>query len=215
MKQMKVLITIFIFYFPLMAIAQPGSPLKADLGIKAGANFSSLSGTGWDNGLKAGILGGVYGGVHTKKIGGQIELLFSQVKYDMDTKAFYDAGKNAFGINPLFQNQADSNKNGSIAVSYLHIPILFNLKVKGPLWLQLGPQYTSIIGLNDKENIFKDAKTVIKTGDVSGVVGLMINLTKLNVGARYIFGFTDLNSSSISDSWKQRTIQLHIGYSFL
>lgn len=215
MKHIKILVATVLFCFPLLATAQPGSPLKVDLGIKVGANFSSLSGNGWDNGLKAGLLGGVYGGVHTSKFGGQIELLFSQVKYDMNTKVLYDAGKNALGINPTFNSQADSNKNGSVAVSYLQIPILFNLKVKGPIWLQIGPQYTSIIGLNDKENIFKDVKTVINTGDVSGVIGLQVKLTKLNVGARYIIGFSDLNSSSVSESWKQRTIQLHIGYSFL
>ncbi len=215
MKNLKVLAAVLLFSFPLLAVAQPGSPVKVDLGVKVGANFSSLSGTGWDNGLKAGILGGVYGGAHVEKFGGQIELLFSQVKYDLNTKEFYNAGKNALGINPQFKNQADSNKNGSVAVSYLQVPILFNIKVKGPLWVQVGPQYTSLIGLNDKENIFTDVKTVVNTGDVAGIAGVWINLSKINVGARYIFGFSDLNSSSIADSWKQRMIQLHIGYSFL
>lgn len=207
MNNTRIFTTIICLCFPILMYAQPGSPVKADLGLKIGANFASLSGDGWDNGLKTGILGGVYGGVHTKTVGGQIELLFSNVKYEADGKQIFLAG--------LGVSQVDTNKSGSVGVSTLQIPILFNVKVTGPLWLQIGPQYTSVIGLNDEENIFSDVKNVINNGEVAGVAGLTFSLGKLNISGRYILGFSDLNASSISGAWKQKMIQLHLGLNLL
>ncbi len=207
MTKTKLFATIICLCFPILMYAQPGSPVKADLGLKVGANFASLSGDGWDEGLKTGILGGIYGGVHTKTVGGQIEFLFSNVKYDVNGRDIFLAGLSA--------SQVDTNKSGKVGVSTLQIPILFNIKVTGPLWLHLGPQYTSVIGLNDEENIFSDVKNVINNGDVSGVVGLTFNMGKLNVTGRYVLGFSDLNASSISGAWKQKMIQLHVGLNLL
>lgn len=203
MNNTRLFATILSLCFPILMYAQPGSPVKADIGLKIGANFASLSGDGWDNGLKTGVLGGIYGGIHTETVGAQIEFLFSNVKYDVDGKEIFMAG--------LGVSQVDTTKSGKVGVSTLQIPILFNVKVTGPLWLQLGPQYTSIIGLNDEENIFSDVKNVINNGDVSGVVGLVFNMGKVNVSGRYILGFSDLNASSISSAWKQKMIQLHLG----
>ena len=206
MRYTKLFLTVTLFCLPVLLFAQPGSPVKADVGVKIGANFASLDGEGWDNGLNAGFLGGLFVGLNTEKIGGQVEFLFSNVKYEVDGKKIFLAG---IGL-----SQVDTNKSGKISVSTLQIPILFNIKVKGPLWVQLGPQYTSIISLNDDKDIFTDVKTVINSGDMSGVVGIMLNFGKLNVGGRYIIGFSDLNSSSVSGAWRQKMIQLHLGFKF-
>lgn len=215
MKSIRGLLAIAILFCSGSAFAQAGSPVKIDLGIKVGANFTSLKGDGWDNGLKTGFLGGVYGGVGTKKVMGMIEVLFSQTKFTTTGKEFFEAGVNASGVNPYYKNQADSNKIGTIGVSTLQVPILFTAKIAGPMWIVAGPQYTGIIGLNDEDDIFTDVKNVIKTGDVGGVIGVNLKISKLNIGGRYVFGFSDLSASSFTESWRQKMIQLSIGYSFL
>lgn len=212
MKRTSLLITILLALMPLLSIAQPG-PAKVDLGIKVGANFAKLDGDTWKNGYKAGFLGGIYGGVKVKKIGGQVEVLFNQQRYTTNGVKFYNSFSNPQAV---FKNPADSSKEATFSASYVSIPILFQLKVLGNAWLQVGPQYNGLLSLKDNDEILKDATGLLKTGDMSGVVGVSLSLpVGLNAGARYIFGFSDVNNSSVGETWKNRTIQLHIGYSFL
>ena len=86
------------------------------------------------------------------------------------------------------------------------------------LWLQVGPQYSGVVSVKDVDGLVGDAKGLFRSGSVSGVAGLELKLPfHLNVGARYILGFSNLNasSSSISGTWQDRTLQVHLGYTFL
>lgn len=183
------------------------SPIDVDLGIKVGANFSKLEGSIFDDKYRTGFLGGAFGGVKFGRYGVSAELLYSRTQFTYKPSSLSGT---------FFNNPADSAKANSFAVSNLSIPILFNIKLAGPLWFQLGPQYTNLISIGDDNGFLKDVDDVFKNGDISGVLGLQLNLTKLNVGGRYILGFSNMNNASgVSDSWKNRTIQLHIGYAFL
>lgn len=214
MKRIGLLIAVIALVVPMVLWAQgPVSkvlPVKIDLGIKVGGNFATLDGDVWKKGYKPGIVAGLFGGVSGKRFGVTGEALFSSVKYTGKGVEFYK------GREALFNNQADSAKEGDFAVSYLNIPILLNVKLAGPLWFQVGPQYSGVLNINDKSNLVKDTKSIFKSGDLSGVLGLQVNLPMgLRAGARYIIGLSDMNASSISNSWKTRTVQLHLGYSFL
>jgi hypothetical protein len=214
MKRIGLLIIAIALVMPMVLWAQnPVTkvlPTKVDLGIKVGANFATLDGDVWKNGYKPGIVAGLFGGVSWKRFGVTGEALFSSVKYTGKGVEFYK------GREALFNSAADSAKEGNFAVSYLNIPILLNIKIAGPVWFQVGPQYSGVLNINDKDNLVKDTKSIFKSGDVSGVLGLQANLPMgLRAGARYIIGLSDMNASSISSSWKTRTIQLHLGYSFL
>lgn len=212
MKLIRLLIAALCL--PVFSNAQIGlssvSPIDVDLGVKLGANFAKLNSDSWDKGYKAGFLGGIYSGIHTKKIGLQVEALFNQARYTTTGTEFYNAYK---GIPGFFKNAADSAVNGTINVNYVSIPILLHVKFIGNSWLQLGPQFSSVLSVKDKDDLLKDAKGMFKSGDISGVIGIWLNLPlNLNVGARYIIGFSDLDNTTVSQSWKSRTIQIHIGY---
>jgi hypothetical protein len=213
MKRIVQYLSIACLCIPTIAVAQPG-PAKIDLGIKAGVNLSKLNGKTWDGGYKAGLLGGAYVGVNVKKIGGQIELLYSNATFTASGEELHKASISSGKT--FLKNIGDTSRNGNISVSYLSVPLLLNLRLFGNAVIQLGPQYTSVLSVQDKDNFLADPKNFLATSDVSGVVGLWLKLPKkVNAGIRYTFGFSDQNFSSLGESWKNRNIQIHLGYSFL
>jgi hypothetical protein len=84
------------------------------------------------------------------------------------------------------------------------------------VWLQLGPQYSGVVSTKDVDGLVKDSKQLFKSGQLSGIGGLELHLPfHLRVGARYVFGLTDINGTSISDTWKEKQVQVTVGYNFL
>lgn len=215
MRKLLFLFTAIILFTPSLLSAQPvvGSvlPIKFDLGLKLAANFSSISGDEWEKSTTAGFAGGAFFGVSRNRFGGQIEALFSRAKYTGSGISFYQAVK----ADGNYNNIADSATKGDFIVTSLSIPVLFNYKIAGPLWLQIGPQFNSILSIDDKDKLVKDSKDLFKSGDLSGVAGLQLNLAALRISARYVVGLSDVSLSSASSSWKQRSIQLSLGWSFL
>jgi hypothetical protein len=43
------------------------------------------------------------------------------------------------------------------------------------------------------------------------VVGAQVNLGAFKAGARYVYGFTNLDAVTNVDEWKNRTVQLYVG----
>lgn len=219
MKRLSVIIAVVCL--PFFSMAQGGAvkavtnklPIKIDLGIKVAANFANLDGKEWESGYKPGIAGGLFASAGTNRFAGSIEGLISMVRYTGNGLNFYN--RNGNGLLSGYKNNADSNKKADFAVTYLNIPVLFNVKVGGPLWLQVGPQYSGVLGINDKNNLMASTTGLFKSGDISGVLGAQLKFTKLRIGARYIVGLSDVNYKSAGSAWKTRTIQLSVGYSFL
>jgi hypothetical protein len=203
----KFLLLIFAF-LPVIAIAQPG-PLEIDLGIKAGMNFTRMNGNTWSGGYRSGVLGGAFASLGVKKIGAQAEVLIATTSFNGNGSNFKAAG--------LLFNPADSTSTGSFSATYLNIPVLLNLKLFGNASIQLGPQLTTLLNVKDKDAFLNQpAANIFNQSDFAGVVGVQLNLPlKLNAGVRYTFGLTDQNISSVGESWKLSSIQLHLGFSFL
>ncbi len=202
---MKKLILLTAFLAGSVAAVQ-AQKIKA--GLKIGASFTQLSGEDWKSDAKANALGGAFVSVSALRFGAHAEALFSQGSY-MTTSA--KAFPNAF-----YNSIQDSLKEGSFRVSYLSIPVLFQAKVAGPLWLQAGPQFSGIVGVNDKDNLVKDAKSLFKSGSVDAVIGIWLNLpAHINAGARVVLGLNNISDAQgANDNWKQRAYQLHVGYTF-
>lgn len=212
-KTMKKLLLVAAFLLPTLTFAQPG-PLDIHLGIKGGMNFARMSGNTWTGGYRSGIHGGAFFSAGIKKIGGQIEAIYSNATFTAQGDRLYNLNK----IDPILNNLTDSTKgiNGSFSASYLSIPVLLNLKLFGNAVIQLGPQYTAQISIDDKDNFVKDSDNFFSSSNVSGVVGLWLKLPlKLNAGVRYTFGLSDLNGMPASETWKLNTIQIHVGFAFL
>jgi hypothetical protein len=216
MKNMKYLSAILVLTLSL-SISGSAQKLGLDAGLKVGANFSNINGKYWENGYKANFLAGAFAAVSGPKFGVQLEALFSQSTYTTGN-GFYEVYKD------FYTNAVDSAKKGSFKVNNLSIPVLLNVKLVPMVAIQLGPQFTSVMSASDKENIIKDPKELFKSS-WDGVIGLQLNLPfKINIGARYIIGLSDVNKnqgkltnsgSQINDAWKNKTLQVHIGYAIL
>jgi hypothetical protein len=70
-----------------------------------------------------------------------------------------------------------------------------------------------VVSTSNVDDFFKDTKSVMKKGYVSGVVGAELQLPfSLNAGVRYVFGLSDVNNfGEVSGSWKTSQIQAHVG----
>lgn len=184
------------------------SRIRILAGLKAGVNLAKLNGDNWEGGYKAGLLGGAYLGVKGKHLGLQVEGIFSQGNYITST-TFYD------GYRQFYNNIGDSVKEGNFRVNYLSIPVLVTLNLFRRVQLQLGPQYSGVVSVNDKDELLKDAKSLFHNGTVEGVGGLWLNVSRhLNAGVRYVVSFSDLNETNVKDKWDAHSLQLHIGYTF-
>jgi hypothetical protein len=182
--------------------------IHVNFGPKVGVNLSKLDGESWEGGYKTNLLGGVFVNVHKNRFGIQVEGLFSQTTYVTGTDfnsvyhGYIAAGK-------------DSVKNGQFKISYFNIPVLLQVKALNRAWLQLGVQYSGLVSVEDKDAFLKDAEGLFKKGTVAGVIGLQVDVTRrINAGGRYILGLSDINLSNVSENWKQRDVQFHIGLTF-
>jgi Outer membrane protein beta-barrel domain len=199
----KLLLTVFsaalLFATSTFAQSIPGVSKVTNLvpkvmfGVKLGANFNGLSGATWDQASKAGVVGGLFLGLHKKKWGLQGEVLLHSAKFEVK----------------------GSSGNSSAATLNLDIPVMFEYKIIPRIWAQIGPQFTSI--LSEKDNNTGTVKNLIKTTDFSGVIGLQAILPlHLVASARYIMGLTNVNNRPGStETWNNRSIQISLGYRFL
>lgn len=165
---------------------------KVSLGLKAGANFQQMAGSGVDDAYKVGIFGGAFVGVSKNKMGVQVEGLVKSVK-------------------------ADIAATGVVKSTYLDIPVLFTYRLIPRVSLQVGPQYTMLLSAQNSAK--NDVKNLYKSSEISGALGLEVRLpVHLTAGARYIMGFSNVNDNQIAtatDAWRNRSIQVHVGFRLL
>jgi len=160
-----------------------------DLGIKAGANFSSITDAqGFSN--KTGFLAGVFvGAKFGDKIGIQADLLYSQQGAEFDA--------------------------GSFDLTYVNVPVVLKYYLFKGLNLQAGPQFGFIV--NDDitsvpGSIFDNAKA--ESFDLSGIVGVGLDLPfGVRLDGRYNFGLSEVVKTN-TNNFKNSVISLSLGYSF-
>jgi hypothetical protein len=163
---------------------------KVTIGAKLGMNMQKLEGSAYETKFRSGIVGGAFVSVDRKKMGIRVEGLLKTAKYSV------------------------YNTNVKVNAVYVDVPLLFEYKIVPRLWIQAGPQFSSM--LSAKNTNGNDVKSAFNTSDVSAVVGIEAALPlKLTVGARYIYGFSDLNNNSYGGDLKSRSLQFSIGYRFL
>lgn len=156
-----------------------------DLGIKAGANFSSITDASQLSN-KTGFQAGIFGGIKfSDKIGIQADILYSQQGAKFD--------------------------GGEFDLTYVNVPVVLKYYLIQGLNLQAGPQFGFVVDDNVKEVFSNLAKA--EKSDVSGVVGAGYDFPfGIRADARYNFGLTDVVDGSKN---KNSVISLALGYSFL
>ncbi len=160
-----------------------------DLGIKAGANFSSIS--GYENlSDKSGFHIGVFAGIKfSEKIGVQGDILYSQQGADFEF--------------------------GEFDLNYINVPVVLKYYLFKGLNVQAGPQFGFVVDddVYVPNNGGGFSKEKVEQSDVSGVIGAGYDLPLgLRIDARYNFGFKDVLEDTKS---KNNVFSLAVGYSFL
>jgi Outer membrane protein beta-barrel domain len=187
----------FLLFAVIIFSASRSQAQGFHLGIKAGTNISQLTGRSFDEGFQWNFMAGAFAELNfSDKWGIEPELLFSQTTTQTASNFddVYEQGINSRGVK----------------LNYLNIPVLLTYKLPLPiLSLELGPQFGIL--MNTSENITTNGTNAFKSGDFSMVVGAQVNLGGFRAGARYVYGFTNIDDVTNVDEWKNRTIQLYVG----
>ena len=193
MKKASFLLIAFVFSFSLSR-AQ-----GFHLGGKIGTNISQITGRSFDQGFQWGFSAGAFAELNfTSKWGIQPELLFNQTQT-----------QTASNFNDVYEEGINSR---SVSLNYLSIPILLSWKIIPLLSIQVGPQFGIL--MNTSQNLTTNGVNALKSGDFSMVGGAQLNVGGLKVGARYIYGFSDINNlppPGDVDTWKNQNFQLYVG----
>ena len=164
---------------------------KVASGAKLGANFASMDGKeSFKEGFNVGFTAGGFIRVERKKLGVQVEGLVNYVR---------------------FQGQDTFLSGGTFSALYIDIPILFEYNVVKPIWLQIGPQFSTLLSVSHDPALSIAPKDLFQSFNFSGVVGLEARLPmNLAIGARYAMGLININdhgNSVTNEDWKLNTIQ--------
>jgi hypothetical protein len=169
-------------------------------GVKAGANFSEITGRSFDGGFQAGFTGGAYAELG---IGGkwelQPELLYTQAKATTSNEFYYAS-------DPQFQGIP----NRSVTLNYLNIPVLLSYKIIPILSIQAGPVFGIL--MNTSQNLMTNPnQNAFKSTDFLVAGGAQLNLSKVKLGIRYSYGLSDISAVTPTDTWKNQNIQIYLG----
>lgn len=171
------------------------SAQKLHVGIKGGANINKLTGKSFNDQFSFGYhVGGFFSVGLGKKFAIQPELLFNQI--NVDTAGAYST---------VYQ----FNKVSKVKLKYMSIPILLNYKPVKYITLQAGPQFGILT--NKNKTLVQNGQAAFKSGDFSMLGGVQVNISHLNIYARYAVGLSNLNDIDNKENWKSQSIQIGLG----
>ena len=186
----KLFISILIVHIGMFSFAQ-----KIKFGIKGGANVVKISGDAFSGEYKYGFHAGAFAEIGLgDKFAIQPEVLFNQVSSDT-----------ASNVNEVYQNLFKNN----VKLSYLSIPLLLSYKASNLLSVQAGPQFGILI--DKSKNGIENGKSAFKSGDLSMLGGLQLNLSNFRVYGRYAIGLSNLNDIDDKDKWTSQSFQIGVG----
>jgi hypothetical protein len=175
---------------------------QAEYGLKAGASFGNISNKGLLPGnlkTRIGAAGGLFLGYRAKVIGFGIEALYAQRGARSD----------------------ESIADQSTHLDYVDIPGYVKVTIPTPgirPFVYAGPQVSFEAKCRTANNTApcpdNDGR---KKTDYAGIIGAGVRLggkaTGLSLEARYVYGLSDLNLSTVtaSESYKNRTFMLLVG----
>jgi Outer membrane protein beta-barrel domain len=189
---------LFILLLSVMGISVSAQGIK--FGPKLGANMGKIDGKGFDESYSLGYHVGGFVQINiNKKWGIQPEVLWNQVSADTVS-----------GFKALYQNLGNQSSNfNNLKLNYLSIPILLNYSPVKAITFQAGPQFGILL---DKNNtLLQNGGNAFKTGDLSLLGGVQVNLLKLRLYGRYVIGLNDISDVGSSEKWRNQGFQLGVG----
>jgi outer membrane protein with beta-barrel domain len=154
---------------------------QVQVGLKAGANFATFSGSASDG---------------------------AQTKVDFHGGAFAQIPLfNAFSLQPelLYSGQGakgtENETEFTVNQAYVNVPVLFKYQHGSGLFAETGPQLGFLISANVKSNgMSEDVKSSYKSTDFSWAFGIGYKISMLHAGidARYNLGISNILNQEIS-----------------
>jgi hypothetical protein len=169
------------------------------LGLKAGTNVFKIDGKSFSDEFRFGYHAGGFMQLKlSDKWHLQPELLWNQYNTKTDT---------SFGNIYKISNLSD------VKLNYLSVPILLSYTPSKFISLQAGPQFGVLMDKN--RGLFQNGREAFKTGDLSMLAGLQLNLGSLRLTGRYVIGLNNINDIDNKDRWKNQGFQLGLGLRLL
>jgi len=183
MKKILLFSALFLLFSVHTAQAQ------IEVGLKAGANFASLTGDdfdSWDG--KTGLHVGAYLILQfMEALGLQAELLYS-------------------GVGAKFSSSGSSSE---LKLDYLTLPVLLRLHLIAGLHALAGLQIGFLLSAKDGDFDIKDD---LSSTDFSLVFGLAYQILRFNIFARYVLGLSEIDDSEFSSDAKNGVFQLGVAF---
>lgn len=191
-------ISIFVF---AIALSTFSFAQGFHVGVKGGVNMYKVDGKSFKDEFKYGYNAGIFSEINfSKKWGIQPEILWNQAQTETTTK-FSD-----------IYNDGISELKG-VKLNYLSIPLLLNFSPSRLITFQAGPQFGILI--NKDQNLLNNGKNAFKSGDLSMLGGLQLNVGSAKIGGRYVVGLTNINDIDNQDKWRNQGFQLYVGFRIL
>jgi hypothetical protein len=171
------------------------------VGLKGGVNMYKIDGKSFSQEFKHSYNAGLFTEINfSPKVGIQPEIMWNQAQTQTSTQ-FKDIYND--GIKEL----------KGVTLNYLSIPILLNLSPSRLITFQAGPQFGVL--MNKDQNLLQNGKNAFKSGDLSMLGGVQLNLGGFKLGGRYTVGLTNINDIDNQDKWKNQGFQLYAGFRLL
>jgi hypothetical protein len=171
------------------------------VGVKGGVNMYRIEGKSFSEEFRHSYNAGLFTEINfSPKVGIQPEIMWNQAQTQTSTR-FKDIYNDGIG------------ELKGVTLNYLSIPVLLNLSPSRLITFQAGPQFGVLI--NKDQNLLQNGKNAFKSGDLSMLGGVQLNLGGFKLGGRYAVGLTNINDIDNQDKWRNQGFQLYAGFRLL
>lgn len=194
-------IKMLVLFAGCLFAAHSASSQGINVGVKGGATVYKIDGVSFSDQFNWGYhLGGVAELMWSKNWGIQPEVLFNQ----SNTQTGYKFDTLYKSINP--------GTIKDVKLNYLSIPVLLTWRPSPFISFQAGPNFS--IMMSKDRTLLQDGAEAFKSGNVSLLGGVQLNILSFRVYGRYGVGLTNLNNIDSQDKWKSRGGQVGVAMMF-
>jgi hypothetical protein len=195
--RIKMLVLALVCLFAAFSASSQG----INLGIKGGATVYKIDGVSFSDEFNWGYhLGGVAELMWSKEWGIQPEVLFNE----SNTKTGYSFDTLYRSVNP--------GTLKDVKLNFISIPVLLTWRPSPFISFQAGPNFS--VMMSKDRTLLQDGAEAFKSGSVSLIGGIQLNIFSFRIYGRYGMGLTNLNNIDTQDKWKSRGGQLGVAMMF-
>ncbi|MFI5123999.1 MAG: porin family protein [Chitinophagales bacterium] len=186
-----------LYLLLLAGFSLAAADAQIQFGVKAGANFATLTGSDASGAkMKVGFQGGALVAIP----------LFNE--FSLQPELMYSGEGAKYSANGV---------SGTLNSNYLNVPVLFKYNNASGFFAETGPQIGFLLSAKSKiDGQSYDAKSSYKSTDFSWAFGLGYLLRDMNIGfdARYNLGLANVEANSNNGTLKNSVIQVGVFYLF-